>query len=357
MNAWFTSVLRGSGTPQWMISGCAVRKFVAASAPLLTSKPSRCRSPLRCGPSSSFATQSGITLVEVLVVMAVIGLLVALILPAVQASRESARRVRCQNQLKQIGLGIHAYHDAFQRIPASSSGRGYSLFVTILPYVDQAPLWISIPTDEIVGHSLAPPARPRTPALYRCPTDPNSSWPYCLNYAANHGRGIQKYGYDGAVIPATTNVFGMKMDLAFGDISDGLSSTVAVAEQLVGNTGLAGVYGTDRYLLKPDELEAFAALCFRTARMDIECASGRGLTWVAGGFSQAAYNHILRPNSPTCLNFTRVQYGAFPATSLHSGGVPLLMVDGHVRSVTPFVDLVVWRAVGSRAGDEVIGEW
>ncbi len=58
--------------------------------------------------------------------------------------------MRCQNQLKQIGLGIHSYHDAFQRIPASSSGRGYSLFVTILPYVDQAPLWVSIPTETVV---------------------------------------------------------------------------------------------------------------------------------------------------------------------------------------------------------------
>ena len=94
--------------------------------------------------------QKGFTLIELLVVIAIIAVLIALLLPAVQQAREAARRTQCKNNLKQIGLALHNYHDTFSQFPSgfgvtarnSSGGErwGHSQWVTLLPYVDQAPL-------------------------------------------------------------------------------------------------------------------------------------------------------------------------------------------------------------------------
>src|SRR5678810_851038 len=81
------------------------------------------------------------TLVELLVVIAIIGVLVALLLPAVQSAREAARRTQCANNLKQMGIGLHNYHDTFQRFPFGWSDRGAGWTSMLLPYIEQIPLW------------------------------------------------------------------------------------------------------------------------------------------------------------------------------------------------------------------------
>ena len=118
---------------------------------------------------------SGFTLVELLVVIAIIGILVALLLPAVQAARESARRTTCSNNLKQLGLAVHEYHDAFRRVPSSfdwlgNQRRGW--IVGILPFIEQDALFATL--SEIHFQLPDPKAAPVRTAVIDtliCPTD------------------------------------------------------------------------------------------------------------------------------------------------------------------------------------------
>src|SRR5690606_33556929 len=106
---------------------------------------------------------NGFTLVELLVVIAIIGVMVGLLLPAVQAAREAARRMSCTNNLKQIGLALHNYHDSFNRLPAGSTGvlnaagsnfngHGWTWQAAILPYIEQGPLYDAIQGPDGMGN-------------------------------------------------------------------------------------------------------------------------------------------------------------------------------------------------------------
>ena len=103
--------------------------------------------------------KSGFTLVELLVVIAIIGILVGLLLPAVQAAREAARRMQCTNQLKQFGLALHNYADAFKKFPAGSAGPSYSgnrlnAMIGLLPYVEESSLYNMVQSTQTFGANV-----------------------------------------------------------------------------------------------------------------------------------------------------------------------------------------------------------
>lgn len=350
------------------------------------------------------------TLVELLVVIAIIGILVALLLPAVQAAREAARRVSCTNNLKQIGLALHNYHDSFGTLPINmtSGGSGttpqgldttgfYSWLVPILPFVEQQPLYDSInlnismsdatgptaPYMAYIGadHPNAEAARTRVPC-YLCPSDSNSSTdamgsalPAPDNYAGNAGWIPFATGYDGSratpgkqngMIPLVSpgeDVGWHVNKISFKNVTDGLSNTVAVAERRINDRDWNGQSG------KNDAIFSFCAGGGRTARTlaehrqycvntfspDTALSRPHGRAWISGwSLTAPIYTHVMEPNSRNCHFHSGFVDGNFltTASSQHPGGVNVVLGDGHVRFVEDSIALNVWWSLGSRDGGE-----
>ncbi len=189
----------------------------------------------------------GFTLIELLVVIAIIAILIALLLPAVQQAREAARRSTCKNNLKQIGLALHNYHDTHRVFPPGSiSQHGWLSTTFILPFIDQAPLYQAIkPNGPIVLTNAIILARVRTvlPA-YLCPSsaDPDASknssaqvrvagiqYPIGLsNYLAIDGNGDLRCNYG---LSSFNGIFYQNSKTKIRDITDGTSNTVMFTER------------------------------------------------------------------------------------------------------------------------------
>lgn len=295
------------------------------------------------------------TLIEVLVVLAVLGLLFALLLPAVQAARAAAQRTHCLSHLRQLGVAMHSYHDQYAMYPPANMGRR-SFHVNILPFIDQTALHSALPADSDAVREVA---RNRI-ALFQCPSDPQSDVPwgkdggyFPTNYAVNYGTGVQKHGYNGVFRGVSRG------PVRSADVTDGLSNTAAIAEILIGSDTpdvRRSIWSTKWPLLEPDQLDTFAHFCRDTGRAQAPPSSGlmHGRNWSEGDPGRTMYNHVLLPNDVSCNNGTYIQEGAFSAGSEHAGGVHVLFGDGHAEFVSTHIDFSVWRAHGSRNGAEVI---
>ena len=164
------------------------------------------------------------TLIEVLVVLTILGILVALLLPSVQAAREAARRAACVNNLKQFGLGAANYEAAFGVFAPSFGGKQFSVHARILPYIEQQTLANAIDYDDDPNAATNRTASLVQPGLFLCPSDTgfarSANW---TNYAASYGDGFNLGTPNGAYDWLTTPA----------GISDGLSQTVAMAEMVL----------------------------------------------------------------------------------------------------------------------------
>lgn len=178
------------------------------------------------------------TLVELLVVMAIIAILVGLLLPAVQAAREAARRMSCSNHLKQIGLAIHNFHDTHRGVPPQATYAlgttfsGYSVHARILPYVEQGSVFSGIDFD--LGYAAQPAICKTKIPLYLCPSDIKQGTRldggvefYSTSYGFNIGTWL---GLDLQTLQGGDGAFGYNMRHSFGSIVDGLSNTLAAAD-------------------------------------------------------------------------------------------------------------------------------
>jgi prepilin-type N-terminal cleavage/methylation domain-containing protein len=320
----------------------------------------------RSAASVRIQRSSAFTMVELLVVLFVIGVLLSLLLPAVQQAREAARRTQCRSHMHQFGLALHNYHDAFQMFPPGNS-RGLSFHVMILPFIDQQTLYESFrnrnPDPDFYDvYWINYLGGYRIPS-YQCPSDPwgdvshdgrdlngNPIVAYSTSYLGNAGTGVQAYGYNG--------VFRNASPVRAAEITDGLSNTAMVSEVLIGHDRskeiARTIWSTPYSLLGSNQLEQFAQLCRITAQTQSSAPSysDRMNNWVIGQIGQTMYNHVLFPNDASCYNGSDVQEGAYSAASLHHGVVHVLAADGHVRGVSSHLDLLVWRALGSRNGGE-----
>ena len=304
----------------------------------------------------SIMARKAFTLIELLVVVAIIGLLVAILLPAVQAAREAARRAQCCNNLKQFGIALNTYEATHQAFPGMTGVVGFSPHAMFLPYLEQQPLYSSINlqitglTYWANGASDNETAGRTSVASFLCPSDLGVQI-NGTNYAGNFGISLQKYGYNGIIAPTR---------VGYGSLSDGASQTAAFAEIVLGDWPSRDprrvVYSTPHIkLYRPEDFDKFTEECrgLNTATAEIVLDT-RGNGWLECDINLVLYNHANPINSHTCAINGALTYGAWVARSLHPGGGNVVFADGHVKFIKDSVDLQVWRALGSRAGGEIV---
>jgi prepilin-type N-terminal cleavage/methylation domain-containing protein/prepilin-type processing-associated H-X9-DG protein len=198
------------------------------------------------------ANRHGMTLIELLVVVAIIGVLVAFTLPALQAARETTRRAHCQNNLRQIGIGLHVYHDARRRLPigcvekrasaAKPPGRQHAWSAELLPHVEEPVLWQRIDFGSAYDAAINAAAASEFVAIYVCPSTVRNAAGRTAAHVANPLASNSSDHYRGAAIdyggiygaaqlsPSANGVFLYDEPVKLTDVTDGTSHTLAVAE-------------------------------------------------------------------------------------------------------------------------------
>jgi prepilin-type N-terminal cleavage/methylation domain-containing protein len=314
------------------------------------------------------------TLIELLVVIAIISVLVALLVPAVQQAREAARRAQCKNNLKQIGLALHNYHDAYTCLPPTVCIRPgdfgqWSAQARLLPYLDQANL------QNLINFSLPYAGQPDVPKtripVYLCPSEINDRASlrdgidqYPLNYAANQGTWLVFDPIGGA---KSLGAFMPNGRLRAADFADGMSNTLGFAEVKTFQPNVKG--GSSPPPISPTDPAAVSALGAGSEFDPIDSHT----EWVEGRVHQTGFTTTLPPNSNVPYTFDSTTYdidytsaeedvnvttfAAITSRSYHPGIVQVLLMDGSVRSISSGINSGTWRNLSTRAGGEVVAEY
>lgn len=346
--------------------------------------------------SGPIGSSRGFTLVELLVVIAIIGVLVALLLPAVQAAREAGRRSQCMNNIRQLAIAAHNHESAKRAFPigrrvgfelqpdgTKKAINQWSHLAHILPYAEQTSVRNLI--DFKVGSGISP-ARLIQIGFFLCPSDNSEdrmNVPTCwsgddwkdagrTNYHGNGGgdTGQSKVVGDTA-IEQNNGVFVTNLAVKMKDITDGTSHTALYCEAIRGdgNNSQTEVPGdwfrlggqnqsADQVYQECSAITNFAAY---TSGNQFSC---RGRNWVHGDYTTTRYNHVMPPNSHGCSQSSTTisaipineEGGATTASSRHNGGVNVVFADASAHFVRDDVDPLVWRAVGSRNGEETVAD-
>ncbi|WP_425618901.1 DUF1559 domain-containing protein [Anatilimnocola sp. NA78] len=309
----------------------------------------------------------GFTLVELLVVIAIIGVLVALLLPAIQAAREAARRAQCVNHLRQLSLAAHNYHDTILRFPAGHQApTNATVLCFLLPFLEQGNRANAFDWTADFNGAANATARAQDVKIFLCPSDGapvryTSNGPAGRNnYMPNVGDRANWSGTDNGVRLASTGVFFRSSQIRMAEITDGTSNTAMFSECVRGPVTAPAPHQT---LYVANEIPAATwDVAASDQTIPPGCATPSATTWNyrggqyyrGGVFMTAYYNHTLPPNykARDCMRAAGLDSGHFAARSLHPSTVNVAMCDGSTRTVTDSVDMVAWRATGSRGGGE-----
>ena len=331
--------------------------------------------------SSTRMHRFGFTLVELLVVVAIIGVLVSLLLPAVQSAREAARRSQCANNLKQLGLALHNFESSEKRFPWGSENSaiwGPAVHTYLLPVLEQGVIQSQMTLSYAEGsardttvsgqaldyHELASTMRPK---VFRCPdevyTYRDMLYGY-TNYHTNWGSWVVLQNRWDGTFGTNFTPYGTvpKVDATrIGMIADGTSNTLAFAEVANGVGADPKMRDSRRDCYSATRPSPTSVTSVRNALLAINpqtagTLSGwnwRGYPWREGSIWRNGFNTLLPPNKPCFRPGGEWWELVTPASSYHPGGANVCLADGSVRFVRDSINFDIWRAVGSRAGGEV----
>jgi prepilin-type N-terminal cleavage/methylation domain-containing protein/prepilin-type processing-associated H-X9-DG protein len=325
--------------------------------------------------SDSVSRRRGFTLIELLVVIAIIGILIALLLPAVQKVREAAHRGQCANNVKQICLGMHNYHDSFNVLPPQVANNAnvccYGTWqMAILPYVEQQNLWNqylnygnSLGTQQRYDQRENVLVTSTRLSVFTCPSDipavakhvtfNDVSYPIVNNnYLVNVGNIDYAQGRDGVFDGEPSGLqflgapFSRTRQARISDIQDGTSNTIMVAEI---KQGQGGDYRGNTWWA-----EGSGFTTFRTPNSaDPDYISQNCVDTSQNPLNSPCRSVVgHRPDGTTDSNIE-----VFAARSRHPGGVNMGLCDGSARFVPDTISWPVWQALGTSQGNEVIGAY
>ncbi|SIO66932.1 prepilin-type N-terminal cleavage/methylation domain-containing protein [Singulisphaera sp. GP187] len=329
----------------------------------------------------------GFTLIETLVVICILGILASLLVPAVQSARESGRRAGCANNLKNIGIALASSHATNQTFPAGmrpsalGSSRLYSVYPfsvhsEILPYLDNSALYNHINfmafdvSKDNMNASIPVAANATVLNLvvetFLCSSD---SARYLLpgcSYRATTGP--NPFEQEGSKWVGGGGAFpGLKATRS-QEFLDGLANTVGFSERVIGSSESRG-YNKYRDVVSSNILtvttdvdsDLMNSVCSGLAGAFSSFWSRSGERWLRGGFEFTLYSHVADPSGKVSdcsaggpIVEGELSGGSVSAHSYHSGSVTCLFMDGTVRPVAGTINLMVWRALSTRAGGEVV---
>lgn len=310
-------------------------------------------------PHSRLRTRRGFTLIELLVVIAIIAILIALLLPAVQQAREAARRSQCKNNMKQLGLAIHNYHDVFNRIPPGSittisptsgvtgtwcrAGGSFQYApwtCLILPYIDQAPLYnildFNVPFVDS-GNNLIQPnrgivdANARGLPAYQCPSDPD----ILLNPQYNSYMGVQGGSHNQHLATPPAAIHCANSGCAPTDRAHWTNGMMYSGSNI--NLG-AALDGTSNVFLLGES--RYSNVYWATSGKLDSCTAPRNL---AGAME------------PINLHTGRGMQATRGFSSRHVGGAHFTMADGSVQFMSENMDIFVYQQLAQRADELPVG--
>jgi prepilin-type N-terminal cleavage/methylation domain-containing protein/prepilin-type processing-associated H-X9-DG protein len=331
-------------------------------------------------------TRTAFTLIELLVVIAIIAMLIGLLLPAVQKVREAAARMKCQNNLKQIGLALHNYHDANQCFPPgyidgntdpnstpdNDVGPGWGWASLILPFLEQGNVYTRINFKQPVGMGVNAQISQQPLTIFQCPSDPYqqavpiydssfsspiatvahsnyvgcSGWEECFNGAGGNPQpGPGADGLSGLYGPAGRGVFYRNSRTNVAAVTDGMSNTVFAGERS-GNHAPSTWTGA---------VPGGRCPAWMATQPPTPYSPPPGPAYDSADFGEALVlahcNGTHLPNADFPIYDPDVFY------SMHIGGANFLLGDGSVRFITSSINPNTYQALGTIAGGEVLGDW
>ena len=288
------------------------------------------------GHAGGYRPKPGFTLVELLVVVAIIGILIGMLLPAVQQVREAARRTTCANNLTQLGVALHNYEFGYQHLPSGvtdsnpgpiisqEKGLHVSFLVTLLPYIEER--GVADHFDQTLGTyaKANAPARETAIDTYLCASAPGTGFNIGSTAAISHYAGCH-HGTEAPIDVDNNGLLFLNSKVTYGDIYDGSSNTILVGEFLTADDSFGWASGTRSSLRNTGEL----------ANLNI--------------FGAGAQVIDLTSSLPTD------EVGGFG--SHHSGGANFCLASGTVLFLSENIDPVLFNNLGNRKDGAMMGAW